>query len=224
MAKLKISLFEKKYTAEDIDGKTIGRLTILHEVEPIVRKKLKFLTWHKKYTRRVLCECDCGNVFETDLFRVMNGKTQSCGCLLKEMRQTLHERVTPEGKAKMSEASKQRANQPEEIERVRQMGLYNRKHEEVCDYCGKPEHYALGYCRACYARFNRTGVVDAKEQRMARRLAEIEEKNEARHNKYNPTTERGKELLIKFQSGMSLAEIGREQGVSRQRIHQIMSK
>lgn len=226
MEKLDINLhkFQTKIHVDEIKDYKFGRLTMIEEVEPTYKKKLKFLTWFKTKIRMVKCKCDCGNTCIVRLHGVINGQIKSCGCLQEEHRQDLHNRITPEGKKRMAEALEKSRNTPEFKARVREMGLHNRKYEEVCSYCGKPEHYALGYCRACYARFNRSGVVDGKEQRMARRLAEMEAKNEARHNKYQPTTERGKEFLIKFQSGMSLADIAREQGVSRQRIHQIMQK
>lgn len=39
----------------------------------------------------------------------------------------------------------------------------NRIHEEKCDYCGKLEHYAKGFCRSCYARYNKKGTPEYYE-------------------------------------------------------------
>lgn len=40
------------------------------------------------------------------------------------------------------------------------MGLKNRKYENKCIYCGKEEHYAKGYCKACYCRLRRHGTLE----------------------------------------------------------------
>lgn len=62
-----------KKKVEVIEGQKYGRLTIIKEVSPIGSK------------RRILCKCDCGNVKEYSMDRVIHGRTQSCGCIRKEM-------------------------------------------------------------------------------------------------------------------------------------------
>lgn len=52
---------------EVIEGQKYGRLTIIKEVPPIGHK------------RRILCKCDCGNIKEYSMDRVIHGRTQSCG-------------------------------------------------------------------------------------------------------------------------------------------------
>ena len=58
---------------EVTEGQKYGKLTIIKEVSPIGSK------------RRILCKCDCGNIKEYSMDRVIHGRTQSCGCLRKEM-------------------------------------------------------------------------------------------------------------------------------------------
>lgn len=83
------------------------------------------------------CECECGNTFNTRATNIIYGFVKSCGCLKTE-------------KVK---------------EHTKEMGLKNRKHEEKCDYCGKEEHYALGYCKVCYNRLKRTNKIERTNNR-----------------------------------------------------------
>lgn len=62
-----------KNKIEVIEGQKYGKLTIIKEVSPIGSK------------RRILCKCDCGNIKEYSMDRVIHGRTQSCGCIRKEM-------------------------------------------------------------------------------------------------------------------------------------------
>ena len=63
-------------------GKKYGRLTIV-----------EYTGKSQNNSHKVLCKCDCGNVFETLLCRLLNKNTQSCGCLksnLVSKRNTKH--------------------------------------------------------------------------------------------------------------------------------------
>lgn len=63
-------------------GDRYGRLVILKEVAQ-----------HINYTRRFLCQCDCGNELNVLLTSLRSGTTSSCGCLRNEMtakRSTTH--------------------------------------------------------------------------------------------------------------------------------------
>lgn len=62
-----------KNKIEVTEGQKYGKLTIIKEVSPIGSK------------RRILCKCDCGNIKEYSMDRVIHGRTQSCGCLRNEM-------------------------------------------------------------------------------------------------------------------------------------------
>lgn len=53
---------------EDMTGRRFGRLVILEEL---------------KYNK-VKCQCDCGNVVILTKTNIMNGNTQSCGCLNRD--------------------------------------------------------------------------------------------------------------------------------------------
>lgn len=62
-----------KKKIEVIEGQKYGKLTIIKEVSPIGSK------------RRILCKCDCGNIKEYSMDRVIHRRTRSCGCLRNEM-------------------------------------------------------------------------------------------------------------------------------------------
>jgi len=64
-----------KINVQDYIGLIYGKLTILKEVEK-----------DKHGNKRVEVQCDCEDktVFETCLYTVRNGYTQSCGCLTKQ--------------------------------------------------------------------------------------------------------------------------------------------
>lgn len=55
------------YPFEDLTGKEFGRLSVL-----------------KKIPGKWLCQCSCGNKSETYTSNLKSGKTQSCGCLMRE--------------------------------------------------------------------------------------------------------------------------------------------
>jgi hypothetical protein len=59
-------------------GQKFNRLTIVEEVEKIRYKNCT--------VRRMLCECECGNIKEVNLPHLRSGKIQSCGCLNDEIR------------------------------------------------------------------------------------------------------------------------------------------
>jgi hypothetical protein len=55
-------------------GEKFSRLTILQEIEPTRS--------YKGYgSRRVRCQCTCGNVHDVDIIALRSGNTKSCGCL-----------------------------------------------------------------------------------------------------------------------------------------------
>jgi hypothetical protein len=55
-------------------GDKYGRLTVVAEVEG------------NRYSRRILCRCDCGMEKIIALNLLLSGNTKSCGCLKREMR------------------------------------------------------------------------------------------------------------------------------------------
>jgi DNA-binding CsgD family transcriptional regulator len=98
-----------------------------------------------------------------------------------------------------------------------------------CTCCGSPKLYAKGLCRACYARNLRNGTTDNLAlRRTARKIArEAEEKRQkaaARAEKYHPTSERGKALNELYCVGATLQELGEIEGVSRERVRQLLAK
>jgi len=62
----------KKYNIEI--GRKFGKLTVLKEVQGIHKTKNKY------YFKRVLCQCECGNLKEIDYCNLINGSTETCGC------------------------------------------------------------------------------------------------------------------------------------------------
>jgi hypothetical protein len=62
---------------KNIIGQKFGNLTIIKELKP-------HLTPNKTKQRIVLCKCDCGNLFKTQLYHVTSKHTKSCGCIQKE--------------------------------------------------------------------------------------------------------------------------------------------
>ena len=66
-------------------GMKFGRLTILKEVKPVTQTTLSkdgktYISKHKVF----LCVCDCGNEKEIRASNLLNGNTQSCGCIKSE--------------------------------------------------------------------------------------------------------------------------------------------
>lgn len=215
----------KKWHIEDLKKQKFGRLTVIREAEPKVIVRLKFITFRRKKLRMMECKCDCGKTTTVLLAKLLNGTVRSCGCLLDETRKEFSEKYQLQPGHPVGQYQREIAR-----ENARIMGLKNRKYEKKCTYCGKEEHYSHGLCRACYARQRRTGQLDTKEQRVERRLQVLEERQatsekirQDRIEQYNPTTEQGELFLIKYKSGMTLNQIALEAGLSRQRVHQILT-
>ena len=57
-------------------GEKFGKLTILEEIESKIISK--------QPRRMFRCQCECGNVIETQLSLLRNGHTTSCGCYQKQ--------------------------------------------------------------------------------------------------------------------------------------------
>lgn len=63
------------HNRKDITGKKFGRLTALYRTEKS----------DNYYTSYWMCQCECGNTVEVRLNQLTTGKTQSCGCLSREL-------------------------------------------------------------------------------------------------------------------------------------------
>lgn len=61
-------------TYRDITGQSFGRLEVLSRVVRYANKTGQHLHWWR-------CRCVCGNICHVDLQPLVNGHTQSCGCL-----------------------------------------------------------------------------------------------------------------------------------------------
>lgn len=63
---------------EDLTGKRFGRLVVERKIPRKIRGRV---FWE--------CKCDCGNVKTVESGNLKNGHTKSCGCLSKEMIETV---------------------------------------------------------------------------------------------------------------------------------------
>ena len=63
----------RRLNIEDYAWKKYWRLMIIWEWEPRPR-------WKNRYRRRLICRCDCWNIWEYDMTAVFSGHTQSCWC------------------------------------------------------------------------------------------------------------------------------------------------
>lgn len=59
---------------KDLTGQRFGRLTVIKLYDGPDNRKFKTTRW--------LCKCDCGNETVAETGNLMNGHTQSCGCLI----------------------------------------------------------------------------------------------------------------------------------------------
>lgn len=66
-------------TDAQIIGKTFGRLTVISEIKSTATT-----------SRKWLCKCSCGGIAKTNAWSLASGRTQSCGCLLKEKIREAH--------------------------------------------------------------------------------------------------------------------------------------
>jgi hypothetical protein len=67
-------------TAKDLMGQRFGRLTVIEKSDK--RTRGRGLIWH--------CVCDCGNEVFVPSTCLIERKSQSCGCLQKEIRRQTH--------------------------------------------------------------------------------------------------------------------------------------
>jgi hypothetical protein len=64
---------------QDLIGRKFGRLTVIRRAEHDNRK---YVYWS--------CQCDCGTIKKVRNDHLVNGKTVSCGCYIKELSSSLH--------------------------------------------------------------------------------------------------------------------------------------
>ena len=65
----------------DLTGKKFGRLTVIKTVP------------HDGVHPWFLCICECGNTCEARSDKLRDGRTQSCGCLHRELNQTIGDKL-----------------------------------------------------------------------------------------------------------------------------------
>lgn len=69
----------------DLSGLKFGRLTA---IEPLPRIAKRCTKWR--------CVCDCGTIIVTDIGKLRNGHTRSCGCLHRDMMLSRWRGTTPD--------------------------------------------------------------------------------------------------------------------------------
>ena len=65
---------------KDLTGQRFGRLVV---IEPVTTGEYHNSVW--------LCQCDCGNKKIVPTYRLLNGRTYSCGCYRKQAKQVIEE-------------------------------------------------------------------------------------------------------------------------------------
>lgn len=65
---------------KDLTGQRFGRLVV---IEPVTTGEYRNSVW--------LCQCDCGNKKIVPTYRLLNGRTFSCGCYRKQAKQVIEE-------------------------------------------------------------------------------------------------------------------------------------
>lgn len=73
----------RKKPVNDLTGRQFGRLAVLNPA--IGRDKKNSLYWH--------CRCNCGQTTDVPESRLVQGVTQSCGCLKREHQQELYKNL-----------------------------------------------------------------------------------------------------------------------------------
>lgn len=102
------------------------------------------------------------------------------------------------------------------------MKMSPKRHDSVCTYCGKPQHYAKGLCQACYARLMRTGSLEYKEKK-PKVIHDKRIKNRAYLSETLVwKTEKEKMLIEGLAENLTYREIGDKLGVTKQRIDQMI--
>lgn len=121
-------------------GKKFNKLLVLNVKKKTYGKARQ--TWAYYYE----CKCDCGTIKDVRADYIVNGQIKSCGCY--------HNEYYGSDKSRLNAYI---------------MGCKNRKHEEVCDYCGEKSHYANGLCRNCYSRLRHNGSLEYKRKKYDRK-------------------------------------------------------
>lgn len=70
----------------DLTGQRFGRLVVIERGEDYVRETLRPFMKPKRFRLvRWHCRCDCGNEVDVLSINLRAGKSQSCGCLRRDV-------------------------------------------------------------------------------------------------------------------------------------------
>lgn len=211
----------QKYKTTELPDKRFGMLTVVQECEPLYRRyrDKKNKLFRKKF-RRLLCLCDCGNLCIVDLDDVSYGRKTHCGC------QTT---IKPKKTVRKPPTKRERAIEQAKKNRIKRL---EDKTTYPCEKCGKPRDLYKHLCNSCYVmKWNKEHNYKPKkkyesryekltaEEKRARRMLTIEQKA----SKYTPNTEKGRQFVELYKTGLTIKEIGEQVGLSMQRVERLMA-
>lgn len=136
----------------DLTGQIFGKLTVLEfDREGTIQKREqlnnKFSYWK--------CQCDCGNIVTVCSTNLTNGKTKSCGCLVKEVSAESMKKIQPLGaQSALKDLTGQYFNEILVVKRYEQNTSCN-KVQWVCQcHCGNTfittgDSLKKGYVKSC---------------------------------------------------------------------------
>jgi len=207
----------QKHKSEELQDQRFGMLTVVQECEPLYRRYRNKKTgklFRKKF-RQILCLCDCGNLCITDLDGLIEGAKTHCGCVRTTKRKKPVRKPPTKRELAVMQAKLNKVKRLEE------------KTTRPCEKCGRPRNHYRNLCDSCYVskwmkdnnykpkkkRESRYKKLTPEEKR-ARRLLTIEQKA----SKYQPNTEKGRQFVEMYKTGLTIREIGEQVGLSPQRV------
>lgn len=218
----------KEVNFEDIIGQKFNKLTVMALADK--RNNIQYYE----------CKCDCGGTVIVGRYNLTKYAIQSCGCartkvdyndivgqkfgdiiVVKYVGKTKN---TPYYECLCSCGNITKVARTNLLKgRTRSCGCkrnenmvntkierYGIKEPQMCSYCGKKLAVTRGVCGNCYRRLWKYGTPELRINR-----AEIA-------TNMTPKTERGKKMAEMYASGMTYEQIGKEFGVSRQRVGMIL--
>ena len=147
LAAEKAAIHLSKLRFKDLAGQIFGRFTVIDVAD---KTKLGAYRWN--------CKCDCGQIKKVISYNLLNGNSQSCGCLQRENT----------SRAKFKDLTNQRFGKLAAISVARQNKQHNYFWNCLCD-CGKNKvisssNLIQGYTNSCGCLHHRPPGVAAQNQ------------------------------------------------------------
>lgn len=209
---------KSKYNAPAWIGQRFGKLVVLEAV-----RKEGYAGWYWR------CKCDCGNEKISAPYNLLSSHVVSCGCRKKERNHNLT--LGADGKTTRLYGiwcnMKQRCNNPSETA----YKYYGGRGIRVCDewQASYPSFYVWAIANGykddlTIDRINNDGDYCPDNCRWATMKQQIDNRRTPNNATYQPHTRDVYSIATLRLAGKTYEEIGRELGLSRQRVHQIMQK